>query len=107
MSLRRSSPDGVQRHPGDQTNPALRRAHWSSGVDVLRIVRDICRLHPLVHDYRMSEAIEKLSDLIGDEGDRAEFFVRNYVTRRMDTPFRGGLRGGRGKPVGRVRRACD
>ena len=39
----------------------------------------------------MTEAIENLSDLIGDEGDGTEFFARNYVTQGMDTLFREGL----------------
>lgn len=45
----------------------------------------------MVQDYRMTEAIENLSDLIGDEGDGTEFFARNYVTQGMDTLFREGL----------------
>lgn len=45
----------------------------------------------MVHDYRMTEAIENLSDLIGGEGDGTEFFARNYVTQGMDTLFREGL----------------
>lgn len=54
-------------------------------------VRDACKLHPMVHDYRMSEAIENLSALISDEGGGSEFFARNYVTQGMDTLFREGL----------------
>ena len=45
----------------------------------------------MVNDYRMTEAIENLSDLIDGEGDGAEFFARNYVTQGMDTLFREGL----------------
>jgi hypothetical protein len=45
----------------------------------------------MVHDYRMSEAIENLSELISDQGDGAEFFTRNYVTQGMDALFREGL----------------
>lgn len=45
----------------------------------------------MVNDYRMSEAIENLTDLIDGEGDGAEFFARNYVTQGMDTLFREGL----------------
>jgi len=58
---------------------------------VLGTVRDACKIHPMVHDYRMSEAIENLSDLISGEGDGAEFFARNYVTQGMATLFREGL----------------
>lgn len=58
---------------------------------MLRTVRDACQIHPMVHDYRMSEAIENLSDLIKEEGSGEEFFARNYVTQGMDTLFREGL----------------
>lgn len=58
---------------------------------MLGTVRDACKIHPMVSDYRMTEAIENLSDLIGGAGDGAEFFARNYVTQGMDTLFREGL----------------
>jgi Protein of unknown function (DUF499)/Fn3 associated len=58
---------------------------------VLGTVRDACKIHPMVNDYRMTEAIENLSGLIEGEGDGAEFFARNYVTQGMDTLFREGL----------------
>ena len=58
---------------------------------MLGTVRDACKIHPMVHDYRMTEAIENLTDLIGGAGDGAEFFARNYVTQGMDTLFREGL----------------
>jgi hypothetical protein len=51
---------------------------------VLGTVRDACKIHPMVHDYRMTEAIENLSDLISGEGDGSEFFARNYVTQGLD-----------------------
>jgi hypothetical protein len=58
---------------------------------VLGTVRDACKIHPMVHDYRMAEAIENLSELISGEGDGSEFFARNFVTRGMETLFREGL----------------
>jgi hypothetical protein len=58
---------------------------------MLGTVRDACELHPMVHDYRMSEAIENLSDLISDQEDGSEFFARNYLTQGMETLFREGL----------------
>lgn len=58
---------------------------------MLGTVRDVCQIHPVVKDYRMSEAIENLSDLISGEGDGTEFFGRNYITQGMDTLFREGL----------------
>ncbi len=58
---------------------------------MLGTVRDACKIHPMVHDYRMTEAIENLSDLINDEGGGAEFFARNYITQGMDALFREAL----------------
>lgn len=58
---------------------------------MLGTVRDACQIHPMVNDYRMTEAIENLSDLITDEGDGRAFFARNYVTAGMDALFREGL----------------
>ena len=68
------------------------------GVDVLGTVRDACTIHPMVYDYRMTEAIENLSDLIGAEREGTEFFARNYVTQGMDTLFREGLLRLAGRP---------
>lgn len=45
----------------------------------------------MVNDYRMTEAIENLSDLITDEGDGRAFFARNYITAGMEALFREGL----------------
>lgn len=58
---------------------------------MIKTVRDAFKIHPMVTDYRMTEAIENLSDLIADEGDGAEFFERNYVTQGMSELFREGL----------------
>jgi len=58
---------------------------------MLGTVRDVCQVHPMVQDYRMTEAIENLSDLISGEGDGGEFFARNFVTQGMDLLFREGL----------------
>jgi hypothetical protein len=75
----------------ERRNLALRRASWNSGVDVLGTVRVIRKLPPTVHDYRMSEAIENVSDLISGEGAGTQFFARTYVAQGMDTLFREGL----------------
>ena len=58
---------------------------------MLGTVRDACKIHPMVDDYRMTEAIENLSDLINDEGSGAEFFARNCITQGMDALFREAL----------------
>ena len=58
---------------------------------MLATVRDVCHIHPMVHDYRMTEAIENLSDLITDQGDGRAFFARNYITQGMADLFREGL----------------
>ncbi|MEA1048511.1 anti-phage-associated DUF499 domain-containing protein [Lamprobacter modestohalophilus] len=58
---------------------------------MLATVRDACQIHPIVYDYRMTEAIENLSDLITDQGDGRTFFARNYITQGMADLFREGL----------------
>ncbi|MFB1488421.1 MULTISPECIES: anti-phage-associated DUF499 domain-containing protein [unclassified Thiocapsa] len=58
---------------------------------MLGTVRDTCKIHPMVQDYRMTEAIENLSDLIHDQGDGTEFFARNHITQGMETLFLEGL----------------
>lgn len=54
-------------------------------------VRQACRFSPIVRDYRMSEGIENLADLVKDEGDGRAFFKKNYVTHGMTQLFREGL----------------
>jgi hypothetical protein len=51
---------------------------------VLGTVRDTCQIHPMVHDYRMSEAIENLAALLADVDEGREFFARNHITRGPD-----------------------
>jgi hypothetical protein len=54
-------------------------------------VKQACVFNPIICDYRMSQAIENLADLIKDEGDGQEFFSRNYVTQGMEQLFREGM----------------
>lgn len=58
---------------------------------MIKTVKQACRFNPIIRDYRMSQGIENLSDLINDEGDGREFFSRNFVTHGMDQLFREGL----------------
>lgn len=58
---------------------------------MLKTVKQACVFNPIIRDYRMSQAIENLSELISDEGDGREFFSRNYVTRGMEQLFREGM----------------
>lgn len=58
---------------------------------MLKTVKQACVFNPIIHDYRMSQAIENLSELISDEGDGRKFFSRNYVTQGMDQLFREGM----------------
>ncbi|MGM1051817.1 MAG: anti-phage-associated DUF499 domain-containing protein [Pseudomonadota bacterium] len=58
---------------------------------MLKTVKQACDFDPQVMDYRMSEGIEHLSDLIDDEGDGRLFFERNYVTQGMEQLFTEGL----------------
>lgn len=58
---------------------------------MIKTVKQACRFNPIIRDYRMSQAIENLAELIRDEGDGREFFARNYVTHGMEQLFREGL----------------
>jgi predicted AAA+ superfamily ATPase len=58
---------------------------------MIQTVKQACRFNPVIQDYRMSQAIENLADLINDAGDGREFFARNFVTHGMEQLFREGL----------------
>lgn len=58
---------------------------------MIKTVKQACRFNPIIRDYRMSQGIENLADLINDAGDGSEFFSRNFVTHGMDQLFREGL----------------
>ena len=58
---------------------------------MIKTVKQACRFNPIIRDYRMSQGIENLADLINDAGDGREFFSRNFVTHGMDQLFREGL----------------
>jgi hypothetical protein len=58
---------------------------------MIKTVKQACRFNPIIRDYRMSQGIENLAELIQDAGDGREFFSRNYVTHGMEQLFREGL----------------
>ena len=58
---------------------------------MLKTVKQACKFNPIIDDYRMSQGIENLNDLIKDEGDGREFFERTYITGGMETLLRQGL----------------
>ncbi len=58
---------------------------------MIKTVKQACRFNPIIRDYRMSQAIENLSDLITDAGDGHEFFARNFITQGMEQLFREGM----------------
>lgn len=58
---------------------------------MLKTIKQSCRFNPIVHDYRMSQAIENLADLLDDAGDGQEFFTRNFITHGMAQLFREGM----------------
>lgn len=58
---------------------------------MIKTVKQACRFNPIIRDYRMSQGIENLAELINDEGDGREFFSRNFVTQGMMQLFREGL----------------
>lgn len=58
---------------------------------MIKTVKQACTFNPIIQDYRMSQGIENLADLINDEGDGREFFNRNFITHGMDQLFREGM----------------
>jgi hypothetical protein len=58
---------------------------------MIKTVKQACRFNPVIQDYRMSQGIENLADLINDAGDGRAFFLRNYVTHGMEQLFREGM----------------
>jgi len=58
---------------------------------MIKTVKQACRFNPVIQDYRMSQGIENLADLINDAGDGRGFFLRNYVTHGMEQLFREGM----------------
>jgi predicted AAA+ superfamily ATPase len=58
---------------------------------MIKTVKQACRFNPVIQDYRMSQGIENLADLINDAGDGREFFSRNFVTHGIEQLFREGM----------------
>jgi len=58
---------------------------------MLKTVKQSCRFNPVIQNYRMSEGVENLSELINNQGDGKAFFDRNYVTQGMAQLFREGM----------------
>ncbi|MBL1275688.1 MAG: DUF499 domain-containing protein [Ectothiorhodospiraceae bacterium] len=58
---------------------------------MIKTVKQACRFNPIIQDYRMSQGIENLADLINDQGDGQAFFARNFVTHGMEQLFREGM----------------
>ncbi len=58
---------------------------------MIKTVKQACSFNPVIQDYRMSQGIENLADLITESGDGREFFSRNFVTHGMEQLFREGM----------------
>lgn len=58
---------------------------------LLKTVKTSCIFNPSVHNYRASEGVERLTDLISEQGNGEEFFKRNFVTKGMDQLLREGF----------------
>jgi len=58
---------------------------------MIKTVKQACRFNPVIQDYRMSQGIENLADLITDAGEGGDFFSRNFVTHGMEQLFREGM----------------
>ena len=49
----------------------------------MKTIRDVCELHPNALSIRLSDQIEQLDELIGEEGDGTAFFERTHITQGM------------------------
>lgn len=58
---------------------------------MIKTVKQACQFNPVIQDYRMSQGIENLADLVNDAGDGREFFTRNFITQGMEQLFREGM----------------
>jgi len=58
---------------------------------MLQTVRDLCTLHEGALGFRVSDGVEKLDELIRDEGDGRAFFARTHITQGMDLLLREGI----------------
>lgn len=49
----------------------------------MKTVRDVCALQPNALSIKLSDQVEQLDELIGNEGDGAAFFERTHITQGM------------------------
>ena len=49
----------------------------------MKTVRDACELQPNALSIKLSDQLERLDELIGDEGDGRAFFERTHITQGM------------------------
>lgn len=49
----------------------------------MKTVRDACELQPNALSIKLSDQVERLDELIGDEGDGTAFFERTHITQGM------------------------
>ena len=52
----------------------------------MKTVRDACQLQPNALSIKLSDQIEQLDELIGEEGDGASFLERTYITHVTGGP---------------------
>ena len=69
------------------TVPSAAEEKKRGSLSMIKTIKQACSFNPVIQDYRMSQGIENLADLIKDEGDGREFFSRNYVTHGMEQLF--------------------
>ena len=62
-----------------------------NGGIMIKTVKQACRFNPAIKNYKISEGVENLAELITDQGDGREFFSRNFITDGMGRLFREGM----------------
>lgn len=58
---------------------------------MLKTVNQSCEFNASIHNYRASQGVERLTDLIAEQGCGEEFFKRNFVTKGMSQLLREGF----------------
>lgn len=57
----------------------------------MKTVRDACQLQPNALSIKLSDQIERLDELIEEEGNGIEFFEKTHITQGMDSLIREGI----------------
>ncbi len=57
----------------------------------MKTVKDACKLQPNALEIRLSDQVEKLEELIAQQGDGSAYFDKTFITQGMETLVREGI----------------